>query len=208
MNKSMISTNKKSTDRGSGYSQLFLIERWADDYAAHQGYGPELASALNKLGYAFKHILMMFDDPGLRNSSNFFTLNEIADTFFNLPNLFCAPPLMDGIYEDDVSRIERIREDTYAFFRNNNDVPPTLINTYINKIDKLNEQIKKAEDAQFWSRGARETLSKIWFNLTPTGIYSLLKDGNLQKDLDMLNNQVDAMRNNSLYYWSDKIKYS
>ena len=208
INKSMISTDKKSTDRGSGYSQLFLIERWADDYAAHQGYGPELASALNKLGYAFKHILMMFDDPGLRNSSIFFTLNGIADAFFNLPNLLCAPPLMDGIYEDDVRRIERIREDTYAFFRNNNDVPPTLINTYINKIDKLNEQIKKAEDAQFWSRGARETLSKIWFNLTPTGIYSLLKDGNLQKDLDLLNNQVDAMRNNSLYYWSDKFKYS
>ena len=203
-----ISTSGKTTDRGSGYNQLFLIERWADDYAAHQGYGPELASALNKLGYAYKHILMMFDDPGLRNSSNFFTLNEIADAFFNLPNLFCAPPLMDGIYEDDVRRIERIREDTYAFFRNNSDVPPSIINAYINKIDKLNEQIKKAEDAQFWSRGARETLSKIWFNLTPTGIYSLLKDGNLQKDLDMLNNQVDAMRNNSLYYWSDKFKYS
>ena len=208
MNKSMISTDKKSTDRGSGYSQLFLIERWADDYAAHQGYGPELASALNKLGYGFKHVLMMFDDPGLRNSSNYFTLNEIADAFFNLFNLFCAPPLMDGIYEDGIRRIERIREDTYAFFRNNTDVPPTIINAYINKIDKLNEQIKKAEDAQFWSKGARETLSKIWFNLTPTGIYSLLKDGNLQKDLDLLNNQVDAMRNNSLYYWSDKFKYS
>ena len=29
-----------------------------------------------------------------------------------------------------------------------------------------------------------------------------------EKYQDMLNNQVDAMRNNSLYYWSDKIKYS
>lgn len=208
LNKSAISTDTKSTDRGSGYSQLFLIERWADDYAAHQGYGPELASALNKLGYAFENIVMMFDNPDLRNSSNFFTLNAIADAFFRLPNLFCAPPLMDGIYEDDVRRIERIREDTYAFFRNTTDVPPSIINAYLNKIDKLNVQIKKAEDAQFWSKGARETLSKIWFNLTPTGIYSLLNDGNLQKDLDLLNNQVDAMRNNSLYYWSDKIKYS
>ena len=53
LNKSAITTDQKATDRGSGYSQLFLIERWADDYAAHQGYGPELASALNKLGYAF-----------------------------------------------------------------------------------------------------------------------------------------------------------
>lgn len=207
-NNRSISTSGKTTDRGSGYSQLFLIERWADDYAAHQGYGPELASALNKLEYAFKNYSMMFDDERLRHSTWFLSLCEIASKFLNLPSVLCAPPLLDGIYEDDVRRIERIREDTYAFFRNNNDVPPTLINTYINKIDKLNEQIKKAEDAQFWSRGARETLSKIWFNLTPTGIYSLLNDGNLQKDLDMLNNQVDAMRNNSLYYWSDKFKYS
>ena len=207
-NNRSISTSGKTTDRGSGYNQLFLIERWADDYAAHQGYGPELASALNKLEYAFKNYSMMFDDEKLRHSTWFLSLCEIASKFLSLPSVLCAPPLLDGIYEDDVRRIERIREDTYAFFRNNNDVPPTIINAYINKIDKLNEQIKKAEDAQFWSRGARETLSKIWFNLTPTGIYSLLKDGNLQKDLDMLNNQVDAMRNNSLYYWSDKIKYS
>lgn len=208
LNKSAITTDKKSTDRGSGYSQLFLIERWADDYAAHQGYGPELASALNKLDYAVKHILMMFDDQGLRNSSNFFTLNEIAEAFFDLPNLICAPPLMDGIYEDDVKRIERIREDTYAFFRTNKDIPISVMNAYLNKIDKLNAQIKKAEETQFWSKGARETLSKIWFNLTPTGIYALLNNGNLQKDLDLLNDQVDAMRNNSLYYWSYKIKYS
>ena len=151
---------------------------------------------------------MMFDDEKLRHSTWFLSLCEIASKFLSLPSVLCAPPLLDGIYEDSVRRIERIREDTYAFFRNNTDVPPTVINAYINKIDKLNEQIKKAEDAQFWSKGARETLSKIWFNLTPTGIYSLLKDGNLQKDLDMLNNQVDAMRNNSLYYWSDKFKYS
>lgn len=203
-----ISTSGKTTDRGSGYNQLFLIERWADDYAAHQGYGPELASALNKLEYAYKNYLMMFDDEKLRHATWFLTLCEIASKFLDLPGVLCTPPLLDGIYEDSVRRIERIREDTYAFFRNNTDVPPTVINAYINKIDKLNEQIKKAEDAQFWSKGARETLSKIWFNLTPTGIYSLLSDGNLQKDLDMLNNQVDAMRNNSLYYWSDKIKYS
>lgn len=207
-NNRSISTSGKTTDRGSGYSQLFLIERWADDYAAHQGYGPELASALNKLEYAFKNYSMMFDDERLRHSTWFLSLCEIASKFLNLPSVLCAPPLLDNIYEDDVRRIERIREDTYAFFRNNTDVPPTIINAYLNKIDKLNEQIKKAEDAQFWSRGARETLSKIWFNLTPTGIYSLLNDGNLQKDLDMLNNQVDAMRNNSLYYWSDKFKYS
>lgn len=207
-NNKSISTSSKTTDRGSGYSQLFLIERWADDYAAHQGYGPELASALNKLEYAFKNYSMMFDDERLRHSTWFLSLCEIASKFLNLPSVLCAPPLLDNIYEDDVRRIERIREDTYAFFRNNTDVPPRIINAYLNKIDKLNEQIKKAEDAQFWSRGARETLSKIWFNLTPTGIYSLLKDGNLQKDLDLLNNQVDAMRNNSLYYWSDKFKYS
>lgn len=207
-NNRSISTSGKTTDRGSGYSQLFLIERWADDYAAHQGYGPELASALNKLEYAFKNYSMMFDDERLRHSTWFLSLCEIASKFLNLPSVLCAPPLLDNIYEDDVRRIERIREDTYAFFRNNTDVPPTIVNAYLNKIDKLNEQIKKAEDAQFWSRGARETLSKIWFNLTPTGIYSLLKDGNLQKDLDLLNNQVDAMRNNSLYYWSDKFKYS
>lgn len=207
-NNRTISTSGKTTDRGSGYSQLFLIERWADDYAAHQGYGPELASALNKLEYAFKNYSMMFDDERLRHSTWFLSLCEIASKFLDLPSVLCAPPLLDNIYEDDVRRIERIREDTYAFFRNNTDVPPTIVNAYLNKIDKLNEQIKKAEDAQFWSRGARETLSKIWFNLTPTGIYSLLKDGNLQKDLDLLNNQVDAMRNNSLYYWSDKFKYS
>ena len=207
-NNRSISTSSKTTDRGSGYSQLFLIERWADDYAAHQGYGPELASALNKLEYAFKNYSMMFDDERLRHSTWFLSLCEIASKFLDLPSVLCAPPLLDSIYEDSVRRIERIREDTYAFFRNNTDVPPTVINAYLNKIDKLNEQIKKAEDAQFWSRGARETLSKIWFNLTPTGIYSLLKDGNLQKDLDLLNNQVDAMRNNSLYYWSDKFKYS
>lgn len=207
-NNKSISTSSKTTDRGSGYNQLFLIERWADDYAAHQGYGPELASALNKLNYAFKNYLMMFDDERLRHSTWFLSLCEIASKFLSLPSVLCAPPLLDNIYEDDVRRIERIREDTYAFFRNNTDVPPTIINAYLNKIDKLNEQIKKAEDAQFWSKGARETLSKIWFNLTPTGIYSLLKDGNLQKDLDLLNNQVDAMRNNSLYYWSDKFKYS
>lgn len=207
-NNRSISTSGKTTDRGSGYNQLFLIERWADDYAAHQGYGPELASALNKLEYAFKNYLLMFDDEKLRHSTWFLSLCEIVSKFLDLPSVLFAPPLLDGIYEDSVRRIERIREDTYAFFRNNTDVTPTIVNAYINKIDKLNEQIKKAEDAQFWSKGARETLSKIWFNLTPTGIYSLLKDGNLQKDLDMLNNQVDAMRNNSLYYWSDKIKYS
>lgn len=208
INNSSISTSGKTTDRGSGYNQLFLIERWADDYVAHQGYGPELASALNKLQYAWNYILMIFDDEKSRHSTTFLTMCEIASTILNLPDVLCAPPIVDGIYEDNVRRIERVREDTYAFFRNNSDVPPAIINAYINKIDKLNEQIKKAENAQFWPKGARETLSKIWFNLTPTGIYALLNNGNLQKDLDMLNNQVDAMRNNSLYYWSDKIKYS
>mgnify|MGYP004615750161 CR=1 FL=1 len=207
-NNRSISTSGKTTDRGSGYNQLFLIERWADDYAAHQGYGPELASALNKLEYACKNYLMMFDDEKLRHSTWILSLCEIASKFLDLPSVLCAPPLLDGIYEDSVRRIERVREDTYAFFRNSTDIPPAVINAYLNKIDKLNAQIKKAEDAQFWSKGTRETLSKIWFNLTPTGIYSLLNDGNLQKDLDLLNNQVDAMRNNSLYYWSDKIKYS
>ena len=198
----------KRTDRSAGYNQIFLFERWADDFAAHQGFGPELASGLNKLIYGCEHNSLITFDSRLRNSTAYYCVTNLLEFLLALPTTITCIPLNCNLYEETVPRIRRIREDTYAFFRNNQDAPVEVINNYLNKIDRLNAEIEKAEDQYLLPESVRNTITRIWNNITPSGIMSLLNDGNLKRDLDLINNQIDAMSNNSLYYWSDKFKYS
>ena len=190
--------NKKNSDVMTTRRNLYLLERWADEFVVRQGYGAYLASGLNK----FIKITNVYDtlmgskisSQRLRNSSIFAALvnvlNWVTDTF-------SLSYLLDPVtYENDYNRLKRIVEDTNAFFREHKDISIEIKELWLGKLNAAEAAL--SQQKTFKNLAVKKILDLL-LRLTPVNIIRFLYNSGLTKDMEVLLDKVDAMRNNSLY---------
>ena len=199
------SLSGKNSDTTISYRQTRADERSADEFTVRQGYGPQLVSALNKFVRAQTATVGGKDNAIgnsiLMNSSTFAAATVLIGDFIQNTSLMTYAFIYT--YEDFYDRMKRVKQDTIAFFKNNN-VPGPIADEWIAKmerLDKVIEESKVIRDRQPF----KFIISIIRRFATPAGWYNILRDGNLTEDYEKLQNQIDGMSRNDLFYQAAKL---
>lgn len=197
----------KAADRRNNKNSLFLLERWADEFVARQGYGKYLASALVKLEKAVAYITNASPDINLIHHDR--TVNKISiysaavSLYVSLcRSLSLSHYLEPIIYENSYNRLRRILQDAKGIFKEEK-LPDSCVYEWLASCRELDEQIQKSKrivDTDF-GKAAINLLHNL-FVLEPVNVYQLIKDGKLDRDCSILEDRIDDMRNNSLFMMS------
>jgi hypothetical protein len=197
----------KASDRRNNKNNLFLLERWADEFVARHGYGKYLAAGLNKfdkniaalmnasMSYTFMH-----HDPVINKVSLYAMAVNMFISFCKMITI--GRYLEPVIYENNYNRLKRILQNSKGIFKEEN-LPDDCIYEWLEKcrdIEMEAQQAKKLKDTDF-GKAAINTLHNL-FILEPTNLYQLIKDGKLDRDCSILEDRIDDMRNNSLFMMS------
>ena len=197
------SGDTKASDVKTNYNNTFLLERWADEYVSRHGYGAELTSGLNKINDYFK-----YDTTGtitsarVRNSTLF---NALCIAFGWVMDKIVWLNYLDPIgYENQYQRAARVLQNTYGFFKNT-DVPGSVVDQWIRSVETIKGQMQQAKTLSDTTFG--KALYNSLKNLSnPVRWIVLVKDGNLDRDTEILANRLDDLINNPFYYQSQKLK--
>ena len=197
----------KASDRRNNKNNLFLLERWADEFVARHGYGEHLASGLHKFGKnvtaltnaAYPYTLM-HHDPTVNKLSLYAMAVNMFISFCKIIDI--GRYLEPVIYENNYNRLKRILQNSKGIFKEEK-LPDACIYEWLDKCRSIEEdaqQVKKLIDTDF-GKAAINTLHNL-FILEPTNLYQLIKDGKLDRDCSILEDRIDDMRNNSLFMMS------
>ncbi len=197
------SAGGKAGDLKTTTNNMFLIERWADEFVSRQGFGDDLASALNKIQDIFKMTAMYgtVTSARVRNWALWYYLMAmcvwISDKTWMM---FYFEPLG---YENQYQRIVRIKQNTYAAFKDPK-MDGRVRDHYLHVAERLEIEAKKAKTLSDTS------LSKALYNIgrnftSPVRWFQLLKNTNLDRDISILFDRIDDLKNNKLYYISSKL---
>ena len=196
--------NVKSNDRRDNYNQQFIMERWADEFVARQGYGDHLASGLRKLVKAIKYCasstgkMLMYYRP-LNDITIYSSLMEayISILWWMYPSSWLDPVK----YENDFDRMKRILQNTKGVFKEEN-LPDNCVYEWVAKCNEIELQMKKIKELQHtdFGRGVVNVLHNLIMD--PSNLFQLIKDGKMDRDCAILEDRLDDMRNNALFMMS------
>ena len=197
----------KASDRRNNKNNLFLLERWADEFVARHGYGKYLASGLNKFGKNISALSnaslpysLMHHDPTVNKISLYAMTVNMFISFCDMITI--GRYLEPVIYENNYNRLKRILQNSKGIFKDEK-LPDDCVYEWLAKcrdIETEAQQAKKLIDTDF-GKAAINTLHNL-FILEPTNLYQLIKDGKLDRDCSILEDRIDDMRNNSLFMLS------
>lgn len=186
----------KGTDIGANRTNIFLLERWADEYVVRHGLGAELASGLNKLNRVFENVIGDVSSARLRNSTLFNCLCKVFNFFMDK---FCVMSYFEPTgYEDQYARAKRIEQDTFAFFKNPN-IPGPIADEWINSVKQIQADMKRAKTFSDTKMG-KAIFHLIRTLFSPVSWAQALTDAKLSEDLFNMLNELDDLQNNPLYY--------
>ena len=199
----------KSNDRRDNYNQEFIMERWADEFVARQGYGQHLASGLRKLRRAMKYCVsstrkqLVYYRP-LNDITIYSCLMAayVSVLWWVYPSSWIDPIS----YENDYDRFRRILQNTKSIFKEEK-LPDACVYEWIAKCDELEVQIKKVKELQHtdFGRGVVNVLHNLVLT-DPANIFQIIKDGKLDRDCAILEDRLDDMRNNALFMMSHRFR--
>lgn len=194
--------NGKNNDTGTSFLQETYVERWADEYVARCGYGAQMASGLNKVvriidsatgsgGIVLSKVLrestlVMYVARGI---------GQLMSVVSPLQYLFL------GQYENQWNRIKRIRQDAYAFFKNM-DIPGDIMMDWVASIEAMDKEV---DDAKSIGDTAPIKFLSNLSRLLTGGFVTALINVNITKDYTKLQNDLDDMYNNPLYYQAARL---
>ena len=197
----------KAADRRNNKNSLFLLERWADEFVARQGYGNYLSSGLVKFHKAVNYIVNASPEFNLIHHDRSINKLSIYSAAVNIYLSICdSISLMNYlepvIYENNYNRLKRILENSKGIFKEEK-LPDNCVYEWIAKCKETEAQMQKAKrftDTEF-GKAAINTLHNL-FILEPVNLWQLIKDGKLDRDCAILEDRLDDMRNNSLFMMS------
>lgn len=199
-------TNEKISDRTVNSNNIFLQERWADEYAARCGYGDKLASGLSKFEKLFKKI----DTPELisyRPVKEICLYNALVAVMSMWCNTWYSLAHVDSpLYEAHYARLRRILQNSKAIFKND-DIGAELATEWIERCENIKmemERNKSLSDTDFM-KALINTIKNLMI-VHPDNLYNLIVDGKLSRDCALLENRLDDMSNTDLYMLSHKFK--
>ena len=201
---------EKISDRTTNANNVFLQERWADEFVARCGYGEYLASALGKINYFKRALVTKYNGEIYRyrptqEISWYNTFVSIctmwAHSWYNLFGLIGDPE-----YEALYDRIKRILQDSKAIFKND-DLGAELALEWIDRCEMIKKEAdkrKSLKDTEFYKTMAN-TIRNLMI-IHPDNLYNLILDCKLSRDCAILENRLDDLNNTSLYMLSYKFK--
>ena len=200
------STDTKLNDNTSTMMNYTYVERWADEYVSRMGYGAELASSLNKLNYwmtVATGSAFPVRSAAVRNNNLAITLAYLSGWMAR--HCRCALWFLGSYtYENQFNRVARLRQNTLAVFKNEN-LPGDVVDNYIGSLRKLEDELKEAKsifDNEFFT-----ALQHFLYSVTTgSGILDLLTDANLERDYYKLQNKLDDLSNNPLFYQAARLQ--
>lgn len=201
------STGEKTSDYTSTMMNSRWNERCADEFVVRQGFGVPLSTGLQKSSkfmLAAKGSLGMesVDNPVLRESTIFCAMCSAVGTILN--RISPWEWTVDFDYESDHNRDLRILQDTRAIFKNS-DLPGTIADEWISRmveLEKVLDRSKHLRDQQPF-----KFLTTVFQRfLVPAGIIELVKDGNLHRDYELLQDKLDEMSRNALFYQATRLR--
>lgn len=201
----------KASDRRNNKNNLFLLERWADEFVSRHGYGDYLASGLNKfrkacgaLAHASAEYALMYHDPWL-NSVSLYSM--AVNMYISFCRTIDVCTYLDPVnYENSYNRFRRILQNSKGIFKEEN-LPDNCVYEWLAKCRDIEESMNKAKRAMDtdFGKAAINTLHNL-FILEPVNFYQLIKDGKLDRDCSILENRLDDMRNNALFMLSHQFR--
>lgn len=197
---------EKLSDVGANRNRAFVIERWADEFVARHGYGQYLTSALNKFDTLVDHdaINGITDSTSLRNSTIGQIMISIVLKLLSFADIFSW--FDPAIYENQYRRALRVAQDTYAFFKASDKAPKDVVVAWMNKVKEIENNVNAAKRVRDTKAG--QAAINIFQSLTnPVKWYAYLNNGNIIQDLQVLEDNLDDLSSNKLFYLSDKLKY-
>ena len=195
--------DEKAGDNRSNFNNTFLIERWADEYVSRHGYGAELASGLNKITEYFKYgSLGTITSHRVRKSTVF---NFLCIIYCGMIDKMMPISYLDPHgYENQYSRLARVLQNTYGFFKDEA-VPGVIVDQWVRSVESIKIQMKNAKtmsDTEF-GKAFYNTLRNL---TSPVRWFQLIANGNLDRDTEIIANQLDDMKNNPFYFIAAKMK--
>lgn len=198
------STDTKLSDNTSTMMNYTYIERWADEYVSRMGYGAELASALNKLDYWMTVASGAGPIRSAAVRNNNFAIMMTYISGWMTRHLGLGVWFMDDYtYETQYNRVARLRQNIFAIFKNE-DLPGEVVDNYIGSLRKLEDELKQAKSIldNDLAAAVRHFLYSI---TTCSGIKDLITNANLERDYYKLQNRLDDLSNNSLFYQAARL---
>ena len=192
----------KSSDIVASTNNVFLLERWADEFAVRHGYGAEQASSLNKIHQYFSYMAVGEISSDRLRKSKLFSL--ILFVFGYITQRLSIIGLLDPAgYEGAYARNVRLLQDAYGFFKKT-DIPVHLRDKWIRNIEDLKKAVKASKSISDYEFS--QALIGIFKNITqPYRWYTLISNANLDKDMALISNRIDDFINNPLYYQASRL---
>lgn len=195
----------KLSDVSANHNRDFVMERWADEFVSRHGYGSYLASALNKFDAMVMHSYLNGGDL----SSVALRENALWQKYISL--LSCITKLTSvlswfdpTIYEDQYHRLYRLAQNNYALFKNDK-VPVQIRNQWFDIVKKTEDEANAAK--RFRDSKVGSAAVNVFKALTnPVKWYDYINNGNIDQDLQRLEDNLDDMLNNKLFYLSAKLQ--
>ena len=190
-NKTVKISNSKDTVKAS-----YFMEKDADEYTVRSGYGQYQASVLSKLGKIFEVMYTpgMPDPKYISEFTDLVELNLIFDRNY-------SEKITYG-YEGDLARLKRLAQMTIPILKN---LPDESKYKYLNQYEGIIKEISSLEKA---IDNPVEKINKF-VDYVCDAPYKFVRNilvGSVSQDYWVLQDQIEELVNNKLYYYGLKLK--
>ena len=194
---------KKRSDRGSNRTDIFQVERWADQFASRHGAGADVATGLEKIHNLFDIYYGFGTSLAPNVKGAFYGFLCIINGLVNYTSPFTYADEL--IYENFYYRAKRVAEDMYSLFKNANNVDGVMLNEWMRKIKTVEETAERSR--KFYQNDYFEGFFNVLNTFAnPARWYNLIDNGNIHRDLERLDNNLDKLNNNRLFMLSTALR--
>lgn len=196
----------KYRDLSKTTNDMFVIERYADQFVSQHGYGPDQASALIKLHHAMAFVPSK--DPSVLQSNKlgYFAIKSIA-LYAKLMMMHYPQMSLHGTLKE---RLSSLKHDVLRNLANPN-LPPEYAANLVDELTQLETVIAESTRSSTYITALNAIDSFYTFignNLTPAAIVALVQNGNLVFEYTRLKNQVQSLIANPLFATAVKLENS
>ena len=189
----------KTTDMVDTERRSTAFEKDADEYTVRSGYGEYQASALAKL---YQYGNATADSNLNKHLSRLNGIGNILWFSYQVVQNYAKYHNKAPLYEDDIARLERLAQMTIPAFKT---LPPEIAKQYIYKYENILKIIKSTTNEKTPSLYIMMTYIDKVTNV-PVKFLDTLMDNSVSSDYLRLQNQMEELVNNKLYYYGLKLQ--